>query len=347
MGKIKNWDSIQKSDPRYDRFHESRFDRYSDPLVWKHQNGELYYITYKNQDGTYVSEQVGEEAQQADKIGYVDDYGKYTSKNTARSKSTEILEDHPYPFGEYGKDELKNRTKQIIKEMYSIQYGKNRDVSIKSLQKRSQKKAQYRDNYGKIELWIDWSDYKNDSVERRITTLSHELAHTEHPHHKPSFWYEFFDIIQNMEGRIDHHFREPVNWEKVRKQAVKDIHKNSLDRRTSTVGEMRAEAEEELNVEVDDNYARSKYEGKINEKVQMKGVGGKTRKSNRNITEYSDKELWEFVQENASNITMFGDQKKLLYFPEVRNGELLSEEDRKKHQIMQMRMSQPRVTIKE
>lgn len=347
MGKIKNWDRIQKKDQRYDRFHESRFDRYSDPLIWKHQNGELYYLTYKNQDGTYVSEQVGEEAQKADKISYVDDFGRYSSKNRARSKSTDILEDHPYPFGEYGKDELKNRTKNIIKEMYSIHYGKNRDVSIKSLQKRSQKKAQYRDNYGRIELWIDWNDYKSDSIERRITTLSHELAHTEHPHHKPSFWYEFFDIIQNMEDSIDYHFRKPVNWEKVRKEAVKDIHENSLDLRTSTVGEMRAEAEKQLNVEVSDSYARDKYTGKIKENVQMKGMGGKTEESNREINEYSSEELWNYVKDNASNVTMFGDQKKLLYYPQVRNGELISEEDRKKHQIMQIKIGQARVQIEE
>ena len=343
MVKIKNWTRINEGDINYDeKFDNSRFDREVKPIVWKFEGKEdLFYVVYKNHQGYYLSEYVGLDSQDVlDPIGSVEDVKTITSKQEAHTIASDILEDNTYPFGNYDRNRLKDRTREVLKNMYSVHYGTEKpSVRIKSLQGRSSYAAKLRGGLPLV-LWVDWGGFEIKNDEQRMSTLIHELSHDKYGHHKPSFWRNVFDIYHNIEGYVNFHPSREVDWEEVARYIVKDIHKGNLDMRTTTVGEMRKEAEEELGVKVDDHYPRNKYKSYIKNKTMVKDESN-WRKTYEEIEikDYNPEELWNFIKSNYHQAEVFGNRKYMIPPPELYEDTLepVSEKDSKLLTIIDIR----------
>lgn len=308
MSKIRNWTRIQPGDRRYEeKFRESRFDRQANALVWKLDNYALYYVTYKNIDGYYISEYVGMDSEFVENpIAGVEDFEAVKSKDRAHTISTDILEDHPFPTGDYDKGAIKLMTKKQFKDLYHLRHGKTPSVSLGYLQQSSKKYARIRGS-GVIKLWVDWNSYMSASAEDNLQVLIHELAHVEESNHKTEFWEEVFTIYdmlsKNREAAAQNAPVDSYDWEEVKKLIVKDIHSGNLDLRTSTVGEMRARAEEELGIKVDDRYARDKWKSKfenVSVRPQMSSPMPSIDTNKAEVVmehEFSTEQLWKKFKE--------------------------------------------------
>jgi hypothetical protein len=125
-------------------------------------------------------------------------------------------------------------------------------------------------NRRKNKLKIDEQSWSRHNHERRLTTLLHEAAHVEDNRthregsHKLSFWNAFTQIYHCassnpalLEFRYD--------WEEVAKNIVKNAHEQQVDRRQTTIGELRRKLESDLGVTVDDHYSRDKYQAKFDD----------------------------------------------------------------------------------
>lgn len=92
--------------------------------------------------------------------------------------------------------------------------------------------------------WVDWDG------NRRLQLIIHELAHTEHPHHKPSFWEETVDIYETFKERedeVNEAIAGDIDWDEVAKHLTRNPNSKSVDRRCETVSERREKMADALN----------------------------------------------------------------------------------------------------
>lgn len=324
MPKIKNWSRLSKDDVQYkDLFLDSRFDRVNDPVVWSFENGgqELFYVVYKRPDDDYyISEYVGMDAEPEnleETFATLTDYGKFSRKNKARSKAVDILEEHPFPFGNLDRKGMKDEAKQVFERIYEVVYDDSAPrIRLTSLQSRSRRYASIRSRGrgSRVKLGVDWSEWESNSWSWRMTILLHEFSHIDHSNHKTEFWHDFANNFNDCYRKRDAFYDHSFDWMEIAERMVKDVHKGNLDLRVSTVGEMRGNMEDWLDVDVavDDDYARGKWESKWDDVAGVKAssygqfsplyypsemFGDGADSVNWQFEEPSDKELWKFFKD--------------------------------------------------
>lgn len=332
MPKLENWSKVDDSSVVYEEtFLDSPYDRNAKPVVWEFDGFEdLFYVLYKADDGTYHTENFGEDVEKLDDL--LPDVGsdiKLRKKNRARSEATDVLEDNPEPFNNKAPEDMdmKERARHWFETLYDILYVPNesRQVStgykLTSLQNRSNKYAHIL-SYGFTvnKLGIDWSHWERSSDEERLRILIHELTHLRHSNHKEEFWRDLANHTNKVYRNRDE-LAKDFDWMDIARRTVKDVNRNSLDLRVSNVNDMRRNMEDWLNfdVKVDDSYSSDRIENLWDKVRGIKSSGyGQfgLRYSGSNSfgrkdsfewdEEFSDKELWDFfsdIREPDTSIT--------------------------------------------
>lgn len=332
MSKIRNWSKLEEDSIVYrETFLNSPYDRNVKPVVWEFDGFEdLLYVLYKADDGSYHTENFGEDVEKLDNL--LPDIGsdiKLRQKNRARNMATDVLESNPEPFSSESPEnmDMKERSKYWFENLYEILYVPEDSPQVStgykltSLQNRSSKYAHI-NSYGFTvnKLGIDWSHWERSNDEERLRILLHELTHLRHSHHKEDFWRDLANHT-NRAYRNRDKFVTEFDWRKIARKTVKDVNRSNLDLRVSNVNDMRRNMENWLNfnVQIDDNYSSDRMEN-LWDKVRgiksssygqfgLRYSGSDSFGMNDDYVwdeEFSDEELWNFfsdIREPNTSVT--------------------------------------------
>lgn len=222
--------------------------------------------------------------------------------------------------------EKRNLIVDEFRNAFQAVYEDDTKVNLDPELKVSTEYARIRSNGTRwVDLYIAWDKWENESPERQLAMLLHELSHVDQSNHKIEFWKVFtnnyFDVMESS-----HLFERDYDWEQVAREIIKDAHANNVDRRQTTVGVLRGKLEERLGVTYDDNYSRDKYESKFDD---VEGVKAHFQSPERPLRlpddveyqyEFTTEELWDYFIDQRES---YGKRAKYWYLeaPEVQEPE--------------------------
>ena len=142
------------------------------------------------------------------------------------------------------------RMVSIDDELFSGPFSALETDHIQVTTVRSDKKAMHlgisdRDD-SRFKLGVNWSSWHRKSPTQKVKTLTHELVHCTHPHHKESFYTEHARLISNItssEARKEHVeslFDAEIQWNKLKTLVMKGVHRQPKEIDTSGFEHRRA-----------------------------------------------------------------------------------------------------------